>query len=167
MARASSVRLPSGPTATCSNRRIAFLLVSARIVATLARASSAVIGARRGDMVSNALVISVSPVVGVCPCPCDDIRTSEHARQGIFGPQRKVLFALANKIVLCNRAHMEQLSTYLRESSTTKLALAASVGIAKSTMTELSQGKYPPSLAVAFAIEDATGGAVPARGWLE
>jgi len=62
---------------------------------------------------------------------------------------------------------MEQLSTYLRESSTTKLALAASVGIAKSTMTELSQGKYPPSLAVAFAIEDATGGAVPARGWLE
>jgi len=68
---------------------------------------------------------------------------------------------------LCNRDHMEKLNTYLLESSTTKLALAASVGIAKSTMTELSQGKYPPSLAVAFAIEDATGGAVPARGWLE
>jgi len=60
---------------------------------------------------------------------------------------------------------MEKLNTYLRESGTTKLALATAVGIAKSTMTELSQGKYPPSLAVALAIEDATGGAVPARGW--
>ena len=71
----------------------------------------------------------------------------------------------ASFVFISDKVGADRLNTYLRESGTTKLALATAVGIAKSTMTELSQGKYPPSLAVAFAIEDATGGAVPARGW--
>jgi DNA-binding XRE family transcriptional regulator len=76
-------------------------------------------------------------------------------------------FALAKEINSRYRIAMKQISEYLTSTKTTRAALAAQVGIAKSTMTEIMQGKYPPPLRVAFAIEDATGGAVPARSWLD
>jgi transcriptional regulator with XRE-family HTH domain len=45
--------------------------------------------------------------------------------------------------------------------------LARQIGVSEAYISDLRKGKRSPSLAVAFAIEDATGGAVTARSWLE
>lgn len=45
-------------------------------------------------------------------------------------------------------------------------ALAQAVGISPSYLSDIKKGNRVPSLRVAFAIEDATQGAVPARSWV-
>lgn len=60
---------------------------------------------------------------------------------------------------------MEHLQTYLKTHKAT--ALAQSVGISPSYLSDMKKGNRVPSLKVAFAIEDATQGAVPARGWVK
>ncbi len=58
---------------------------------------------------------------------------------------------------------MEKLDAYLKANSITRAFFAAQIGVAKSTMTEMLQRKFPPPLSVSIRIEDATGGAVTVR----
>jgi transcriptional regulator with XRE-family HTH domain len=60
---------------------------------------------------------------------------------------------------------MEHLKAYLKTHKAT--ALAQAVGISSSYLSDIKKGYRAPSLRVAFAIEDATEGAVPARSWLK
>jgi transcriptional regulator with XRE-family HTH domain len=62
-------------------------------------------------------------------------------------------------------ARMEHLKAYLKTHKAT--ALAQAVGISSSYLSDIKKGYRAPSLRVAFAIEDATEGAVPARSWLK
>ncbi len=59
---------------------------------------------------------------------------------------------------------MEPLRTYLKTHKA--IALAQAVGISQSYLSDIKNGNRVPSLRVAFAIEDATQGAVPARSWV-
>lgn len=59
---------------------------------------------------------------------------------------------------------MEQLHAYLRTHKA--IALAQAIGISPSYLSDIKKGNRVPSLKVAFAIEDATKGAVPARSWV-
>ncbi len=47
-----------------------------------------------------------------------------------------------------------------------RVEVARRIGISRSYMVEIASGTKRPSLDVAFKIEDATGGAVPARSLL-
>jgi DNA-binding transcriptional regulator YdaS (Cro superfamily) len=60
---------------------------------------------------------------------------------------------------------MEKLKEYLAKHKASYLA--AQIGRSPSFVSDLRSGHRKPSLQVAFAIEDATGGAVPARAWLD
>jgi len=60
---------------------------------------------------------------------------------------------------------MEKLDAYLNENSSSELARI--LGVTKGYVSQLRHGRREPSLRRAFQIEDATGGAVPARGWLK
>ena len=59
---------------------------------------------------------------------------------------------------------MEKLTEYLKTHK--GKALAESVGISASYLSDMKKGNRVPSLVVAFRIEDATNGAVPARAWI-
>ena len=59
---------------------------------------------------------------------------------------------------------MKQLHAYLKTHKAN--ALAEAIGISPSYLSDIKKGNRVPSLRVAFAIEDATSGAVPARSWL-
>ena len=73
--------------------------------------------------------------------------------------------ALAANIFARIVHRMEHLQTYLKTHKAT--ALAQAVGISPSYLSDMKNGNRAPSLKVAFAIEDATQGAVPARGWVQ
>ena len=60
---------------------------------------------------------------------------------------------------------MEKLKQYLSHNKATDLA--ASLGVTKGYIWQLKEGRAIPSLRRAIQIEDATGGAVPARAWVE
>jgi len=60
-----------------------------------------------------------------------------------------------------------KLDKHLRDTKTPALHLARQVGISAPYLCDLRYGRRKPSPAVAERIEDATGGAVPARGWLK
>jgi transcriptional regulator with XRE-family HTH domain len=59
---------------------------------------------------------------------------------------------------------MEQLSQYLKTRKAKELA--EQIGISASFLSDMKKGNRTPGLKVAFALEDATGGAVTARSWL-
>jgi transcriptional regulator with XRE-family HTH domain len=59
---------------------------------------------------------------------------------------------------------MEHLHNYLKKHKAN--ALAQEVGISQSYLSDIKKGNRVPSLRVAFAIEDATQGFVPARSWV-
>lgn len=61
---------------------------------------------------------------------------------------------------------MTPLHTYLKAHGMTGGAFAALVGLHPVALSRIRRGHQQPTLAVAFAIEAATGGAVPARSWL-
>jgi transcriptional regulator with XRE-family HTH domain len=63
-------------------------------------------------------------------------------------------------------AFMTPLHTYLKSHGMTGGAFAALVGLHPVALSRIRRGHQQPTLAVAFAIEAATGGAVPARSWL-
>jgi transcriptional regulator with XRE-family HTH domain len=60
---------------------------------------------------------------------------------------------------------MEHLQEYLKTHKGS--ALAQAVGISASYLSDIKKGNRVPSLRVAFAIEDATNGDVPARSWVQ
>jgi DNA-binding transcriptional regulator YdaS (Cro superfamily) len=59
------------------------------------------------------------------------------------------------------------LDTWLKESKTPALHIARAVGVSAPYICDLRRDRRKPSDKVAAAIEDATGGAVPARAWLD
>ena len=61
---------------------------------------------------------------------------------------------------------MTQLLAHLTTTGETQSALAKRLGISRSHMNELAAGIKGPSLELAFAIERATMGAVPASSWV-
>ncbi|RID91527.1 hypothetical protein D2N39_12550 [Gemmobacter lutimaris] len=61
---------------------------------------------------------------------------------------------------------MSQLRTYLTQTKTKQAVLAKLVGVSCGYMSELVKGDKTPGLELAVKIEDATGGAVPARSWV-
>ena len=69
-------------------------------------------------------------------------------------------FALANTIGMCNIRTMEKLDNYIKDRAMTRCAFAKAVGCAPSTLTEILQGKYLPSLEIGVAIEQFTRGKV-------
>ena len=73
--------------------------------------------------------------------------------------------SLAAKFFSLILRRMEHLQTYLKTHKAT--ALAQAVGMSPSYLSDMKKGNRVPSLKVAFAIEDATQGAVPARGWVQ
>ncbi len=60
---------------------------------------------------------------------------------------------------------MDKLQQYLTTHKGS--ALARAVGISPAYLSDLKNGKRGPSLAVAFAIERETNGAVPASAWVK
>jgi len=62
---------------------------------------------------------------------------------------------------------MTRLLTYLTETRTKQAALAETLGVSRGYLSELAGGTKKPSLDLAFAIERATGGAVPASVWVD
>jgi DNA-binding XRE family transcriptional regulator len=62
---------------------------------------------------------------------------------------------------------MTKLNQYLHDARISPATLAEKVGATRQRIWELSKGKGLPRVDLAFAIEDATGGAVPARSWVE
>lgn len=61
---------------------------------------------------------------------------------------------------------MEHLKQYLAASGTKQSALAEQLGISRGYMSEIVGGTKIPSLVLAFRLERATGGAVPAVVWV-
>jgi len=69
-----------------------------------------------------------------------------------------------SEIIFAYAGGMKHLQAYLKTHKAGPLAEA--VGISQSYLSDMKKGNRVPSLRVAFAIEDATQGAVPARSWL-
>ena len=68
---------------------------------------------------------------------------------------------------LCELLRMTQLAAHITATGQSQAALASDLGISRSHMSELVSGAKKPSLDLAFAIERATGGAVPASSWVD
>jgi transcriptional regulator with XRE-family HTH domain len=61
---------------------------------------------------------------------------------------------------------MEQLATHLKAAGTKRNEFARIVGISAPYLTQILSGLKRPSLDLAFRIETATGGVVPASCWV-
>jgi transcriptional regulator with XRE-family HTH domain len=61
---------------------------------------------------------------------------------------------------------MEKLAQYLKSNNVSAAHLAAQVGVTRQYIWALAKGTSLPRVDVAFRIEDATNGAVPARAWV-
>lgn len=55
---------------------------------------------------------------------------------------------------------------YITKSGDSRAAWAARVGVSRSYLSDMLNGKKTPSLDVAVRIERLTGGAVPASSWI-
>lgn len=62
---------------------------------------------------------------------------------------------------------MPMFADFINQSGETQTAWAARLGVSKSYLSDLLGGKRRPSLDLAFRIERATGGAVPAAVWVQ
>lgn len=62
---------------------------------------------------------------------------------------------------------MSQLRTFLTRTRTKQADLAKRLGVSCGYMSELVKGDKTPGLELAVKIEDATGGQVSARSWIE
>lgn len=68
---------------------------------------------------------------------------------------------------VCKHKRMTHpLKTFIDTAQTSQARLAQTVGISRGYMSELVSGTKTPSLDLAFAIEAATAGAVPAASWV-
>lgn len=67
---------------------------------------------------------------------------------------------------MCNNKGMKELSEHLRGARISQKAFAAMIGVDPSIVSKLLNGSARPGLELAVRIEDATGGAVPARSWV-
>ncbi|HEV8036698.1 helix-turn-helix transcriptional regulator [Yoonia sp.] len=62
---------------------------------------------------------------------------------------------------------MDQLRQYITDQGISARAFAQSIGLSAAGLHGIMHGRNVPSLVVAIRIEDATGGAVPVRAWVE
>lgn len=62
---------------------------------------------------------------------------------------------------------MSSLATYLADRKLTHAEFARLLGVQDSTVLRWAKGDRTPTVAWVFAIEKATGGAVPARAWVK
>lgn len=62
---------------------------------------------------------------------------------------------------------MTQLRAYLTQKNIRQSALAEMLGVSNGYMSQIINGDKRPSLDLAFKIEDATGGAITARSWVD
>jgi lambda repressor-like predicted transcriptional regulator len=93
-----------------------------------------------------------------------------HKRTGIARRKKRraaIIFTLANGARLWQHVAMEKLKAYIAKEGISARAFAQRVGLSPSGLHGLMHKRNAPSLQVAFAIEDVTGGAVPARSWIE
>ena len=67
---------------------------------------------------------------------------------------------------MCEHERMSKLSQYLMEKGIAQRAFAARLGMSASYLSEIAGGRRTPSLALAFAIERETEGAVDAASWV-
>ena len=79
----------------------------------------------------------------------------------------QIKFGLANAAGAWQYPRMEKLKQYIAAQGISSRAFAQSVGLSSAGLHGLLHGRNIPSLPVAFRIEDATGGAVPARAWVD
>lgn len=90
----------------------------------------------------------------------------QHSRRLANRPEQT--FLLASKFAVCKQSGMAHtLRKFIEISNTSQAKFAAAVGISRGYMSQLVGGSKTPSLDVAFAIERATGGAVPASSWVD
>ncbi|GAA6162597.1 hypothetical protein NBRC116590_03010 [Pelagimonas sp. KU-00592-HH] len=61
---------------------------------------------------------------------------------------------------------MTKLAQYLKDSQIRQEDFAEEIGVKQGTVSRFASGRGTPGLELAVAIEDATGGAVPARSWV-
>lgn len=61
---------------------------------------------------------------------------------------------------------MHPLAIYLRDRNITQAGFAELIGVSQASVSKLLRGANQPSLDLAFRIERATGGAVPAGVWV-
>ncbi len=61
---------------------------------------------------------------------------------------------------------MKDLGTYLKEEGASQKAFAEMIGVDPSVVSRFIARTARPGLELAVRIEDATGGAVPARSWV-
>ncbi|MBV7408184.1 helix-turn-helix transcriptional regulator [Maritimibacter sp. DP1N21-5] len=59
------------------------------------------------------------------------------------------------------------LTEFFKRSGMTRTAMAEALGIGRAYLSLLENGRKRPSLELAFAIERATNGEVPASSWIE
>jgi transcriptional regulator with XRE-family HTH domain len=62
---------------------------------------------------------------------------------------------------------MNRLAAYLAQSPDSQKAFAIRIGSTQATVSRLCADKMRPSLSLASRIEQETGGAVSATGWIE
>jgi predicted XRE-type DNA-binding protein len=62
---------------------------------------------------------------------------------------------------------MMSLTEYLAQSGTSQKTFAEQVGVDQSVVSRLARRDIRPSLELAFKIERATDGQVPAAGWVD
>ena len=61
---------------------------------------------------------------------------------------------------------MIKLTKYLEEAKLGQAVFAEGIGVTQATVSRLARGKMVPSLELALAIENATGGKVPMSSWV-
>jgi transcriptional regulator with XRE-family HTH domain len=62
---------------------------------------------------------------------------------------------------------MEKLKAWITDNNLTQREFAAMVGLSPTAVHQLLRGRNAPSVVAAIKIDDATGGAVPVRSWVE
>ena len=67
---------------------------------------------------------------------------------------------------MCIVLFMSNLSTYLKEAGVSQRSFAAEIKVDPSIVSRLCKRDMKPSLDLAFTIERATQGAVPASSWI-
>lgn len=59
------------------------------------------------------------------------------------------------------------IAAWLKKNEQTLLGFSEIVECSKQTVGAIKQGDFTPSLSLAFRIEEATDGAVPAKSWVD
>jgi hypothetical protein len=91
-----------------------------------------------------------------------------HGASGVLKHHRRSgTLCLTCNVQLVHNSQMTDLHTFQTSRGVSDAALAAASGCDRTHMSTVRRGLVTPSLRLAFAIEDATGGEIPARYWAD